>query len=126
MILALCKAVNARWREAMPAGLPLHDEDGPSMGTPVPYARFSPPDSVPEYSFGGLSCETVMVHFDIYAQVRVEALGYFENLKAAFDDASFPVEGFELLKMERDGFHRAWESGAWRVIVPYTVQLQPL
>lgn len=122
---AFCKAVAARWSALMPAGLPLFDEEAP-VGQSLPYALFSTPAGMQDFSFSGPSSDTVLVQFDVYAKDRIEAWGYFEGLTSAFDDCDMPVDGLELMKMERGPWLRDRERGACRMIVPYTVQLQPL
>lgn len=108
----------------MPQECPLFDGEAPH-GQALPYGLFHLPAAMQDYTFSGPGVRTAFVQLDLYAP-RDAGWDLFERLTGTFDDCAMPVEGLELLRMERGAWHRETDQGAARFVVSYTVQLQPL
>lgn len=91
--------------------------------TLLPYAVFSLPSGVTEFTFTETR-ERVLIQFDLYADSNAAVCDLYEELKALFDDCTLDVAGHLFLKMERAAYQKLKGPHHWRYIVEYHVWLE--
>ena len=97
------------------------------QGTPMPYCNMSFLSEIPSYDLDDLATEGYMVQFDLYSeggrQAERRALELIRLFKNKFDNCTFPVIGYELVRFRRKMAHKIGEDGNKRIIFQYSAEI---